>query len=1771
MTRTAPRDAAGRGIVGLLILGLAFRLIIAALLPGSGFKVDIDSFSYWAQNLASQGLNGFYDRPFFHDYTPGYLYVLWFVGVVGGLIGHTVSLFGQSLGLVDLLKVAPIVGDVTLAYLAWSMARELGASERAARIGAFIVVVNPVTWVDSVLWGQVDSVGVVVLVLALRELWRDRPERSAVLTVLAALIKPQLGILIPIVAAVTIRRALWPDGGYGDDDPDEIAAAGGTAWERRVRGPIRIVTTGLAGLFTAIAVSLPFGLSLPGLVAQIFKTAAGYPYLSVNAYNPWALVSQNGHGVAADRSWVCDSTNLPSGPIEIRIGDWLIYSSPASTLSCPAGFTIGAVPAVLVGALLLLAAGAVVVWLVARRPDRRTMLVGLAVLALAFFVLPTRVHERYLYPLVGIGAVLAAVSLRWRLAYAAASAAMLANMYAVLTTLYPNNPGISDWLRIGDVVTGSWGVAAAAVTVAVVFAWAFFQLRDEALDGLAEEMVGGAIGPGFLAPLTSAVGNLLAPPASAQVVVNSPGTTLLEATLEATPEAAPGPGTLALGPAAAAAALPVFGARGAVAGPGPVDHVVLPSWGDRDVGESGPLAWVRSRFRDRPIRADRSAALAGEPGGRLDKLDLWLIAVLVISLATVRLWRLSEPYDMHFDEVYHPRTATEFLQYWRYGVSHDIYEWTHPHLAKYAMALGIVALGDDKTTATADLGLASVQGAALEPRWYDLLHERSGDRLWVVGADQVRTYDLATRAVVGSWPVPGASAVGVSEANHEVFIGTTSGEIWKLDTTVLDTLRATGASVSGGTGGSGVGAVEPLQWATVGAPIGLIHPTGDGTAVEVVAGDGSKTSLVTLDAGSAAETARVSMSGARQVVDHGTRTVAIARTGGVAIVDTRTGQVVSSIPLDGTIGGITATQGLADNPLYVSTLTADGPRMAVLTTKTDSDSPTLSTTFVLPGDAAGPVFFDEASRMVHAVGTAPAAGGWFETSTPGSPTVYVIEPHANTVYADAQLPFSPVALAMDANHDYPSSDREQLLAFSAAGAMASVPVGDHAYAWRVPGVIAGVLMGALLYVLARLLFRRREIAVILGLLLVADGMFFVQSRIGMNDSYVGLFIVAAYVLFAWLWLQPDGSRRRWLAFALGMPVIGLTLGLALASKWVAAYAIGGLGILVLARSALGRLILLLGLIGATTALGYLAVSVPEGDAGGNWLFLAIMVGLTLAAVVAMVLHPIRWTWEEQRLAVYGPIAVGIVVVLGALATGRLDHRYHLGSISAGPPEIGFAAIAFGLVVYTGFAVAGRMGFGPMALPPAPGAPGALLDPPAPAPTGWLNLGSGFGLPAVWTLACLIGLPLVVYVLSYVPWAWVDNHQLLPELWPGWPGGHTGTGPYDTLLNLTASMYNYHNNLTAAHPASSPWWAWPLDLKPVWFYQDSFAGGTSASIYDAGNLVTWWLAIPALGFAAWQAFKRRSVALGLITVAFACQWLAWARIDRAAFQYHYYTALPFLLIALAYFIAELWRGPSWRTWVLARLAGAAAVLGPFALWLFHRPLCGVAQVNAIDPGSASCPTTIPDLALSPRTLAIAIVLGLGVLLILRLFLTSDGSEGEGDRGAGLRARTRLVRAAAIAAAVVVGLAAISAVLPATAAVRLTAVPVEPVALIVTIALLPVAAYVATARDSRRFAAGMLAAVGLWFVAWYPNISALPIPSSLTNVYQGLLPTYIYSFQFWVNTTPRGTAPSLFGVGPALLLAAVTVLTAAVGYIAWTWRIALAERRRDEQAWRGDGEA
>src|SRR4051812_1959223 len=146
-TRAPSRATGTQGAVGavlvVLALGLVLRLIIAQLLPGSGFDVDRGAFQFWAADLAKNGPWGFYDRPFFHDYTPGYLYVLWLVGIVGNLFG----------GIGDLIKIPPILADLAIGWVVWAMVRGVGGRGRAPPSCPVLGGAPPPLFVFPPAWG----------------------------------------------------------------------------------------------------------------------------------------------------------------------------------------------------------------------------------------------------------------------------------------------------------------------------------------------------------------------------------------------------------------------------------------------------------------------------------------------------------------------------------------------------------------------------------------------------------------------------------------------------------------------------------------------------------------------------------------------------------------------------------------------------------------------------------------------------------------------------------------------------------------------------------------------------------------------------------------------------------------------------------------------------------------------------------------------------------------------------------------------------------------------------------------------------------------------------------------------------------------------------------------------------------------------------------------------------------------------------------------------------------------------------------------------------------------------------------------------------------------------------------------------------------------------------------------------------------------------------------------------------------------------------------
>ena len=300
----------------------------------------------------------------------------------------------------------------------------------------------------------------------------------------------------------------------------------------------------------------------------------------------------------------------------------------------------------------------------------------------------------------------------------------------------------------------------------------------------------------------------------------------------------------------------------------------------------------------------------------------------------------------------------------------------------------------------------------------------------------------------------------------------------------------------------------------------------------------------------------------------------------------------------------------------------------------------------------------------------------------------------------------------------------ELLALAADGSLATIDAGHNAFAWRLPGVAMGSLTIVCIYLLARLLFRRRSVGLIAAVLVLAGGMFFANARIAMNDTYVTGFMIAAVTLFTPLYLGI--WRRRWQVVA-GLLGVGLLLGLALASKWVGAYAIGGIALLVLLRSALGRLLALGGMIAMTAGLSALAVRASEGTAQPhvNVFFLMIMLILTTALAVAMVRRPVRMALDELRVAVVAPAVLGVLLVAASLLlSSKLpkDGWFAQNRLTLG----GAAFLVTSALVYVVAWLSGRiLHRGPLAAPRA-----VPRDEPVPAaaPTGWLRPGHAGGIP-----------------------------------------------------------------------------------------------------------------------------------------------------------------------------------------------------------------------------------------------------------------------------------------------------------------------------------------------------------------------------------------------------------------------------------------------------------
>ncbi len=224
---------------------------------------------------------------------------------------------------------------------------------------------------------------------------------------------------------------------------------------------------------------------------------------------------------------------------------------------------------------------------------------------------------------------------------------------------------------------------------------------------------------------------------------------------------------------------------------------------------------------------------------------------------------------------------------------------------------------------------------------------------------------------------------------------------------------------------------------------------------------------------------------------------------------------------------------------------------------------------------------------------------------------------------------------------------------------------------------------------------------------------------------------------------------------------------------------------------------------------------------------------------------------------------------------------------------------------------------------------------------------GFIHNAVCTLAAcvlfFVIIPIVIYVLSYIPYLrtfgnikW--NFSTIQRIW-----------------DAQVLMFDYHHTLVAEHFFSSPWYEWPLIVKPMWyFHQDFPAAGKVSSILAFGNPAVWWTGLVGILFVLGYSLYQNALpvlgvvpgrddeydrAMPVIAVGFLSAYLPWVLVSRLTFIYHYFASVPFIILATAQALRYLER----RNQKAARIAGAVLAVAAVVLFAAFYPLASGMEV------------------------------------------------------------------------------------------------------------------------------------------------------------------------------------------------------------------------------------
>src|SRR5262249_15783043 len=100
----------------------------------------------------------------------------------------------------------------------------------------------------------------------------------------------------------------------------------------------------------------------------------------------------------------------------------------------------------------------------------------------------------------------------------------------------------------------------------------------------------------------------------------------------------------------------------------------------------------------------------------------------------------------------------------------------------------------------------------------------------------------------------------------------------------------------------------------------------------------------------------------------------------------------------------------------------------------------------------------------------------------------------------------------------------------------------------------------------------------------------------------------------------------------------------------------------------------------------------------------------------------------------------------------------------------------------------------------------------------------------WWFACFLVMPVSFYLLAYAPYFLWWHHS------------------WADFVRLHSEMWWFHHHLPDEHGLSSPWYSWPLMLRPVWFFFVPDASNSAVQVICCvGNPWIWWLSIPSITY------------------------------------------------------------------------------------------------------------------------------------------------------------------------------------------------------------------------------------------------------------------------------------------------------------------------------------